>query len=134
MKNQSGIHPCGDRVLILPDDIEEVTEGGIIIPGPVGERHQMAQSIGTIIAVGPDCWINHVERDSEGRVTKTHGFTKAFAKPGDRVSFAKYGGLQVTGKDDRVYRLMNDLDVTAIVEKGVSYTDLQSRKAFHVNK
>jgi|SRR6185436_1125971 len=132
MKNESGIHPCGDRVLILPDDIEKVTDGGIIIPGTVGELHQMAQSIGTFVASGPDAYLDHISKT--GGQTTTQGFSRPFAQPGERVAFAKYGGLQVTGKDGRSYRLMNDVDVTAIVEEGVSFTDLQSRKAFHVHK
>lgn len=131
MQNQSGIHPCGDRVLIKPDDIEEKTEGGIIIPGTVSELHAMAQSIGTFVAAGPDAYIDSVSRDSEGRVVERRGFSRPFATPGDRVAFAKYGGLQVTGKDGQVYRLMNDVDITAVVEPGVNFTDLKSRQAFH---
>lgn len=131
MKNESGIHPCGDRVLIKPDDIEEKTEGGIIIPGTVNELHAMAQSIGTFVAAGPDAYMDSVTRDSEGRVVERRGFSQSFAKPGDRVAFAKYGGLQVNGKDGQPYRLMNDVDITAVVEPGVNFTDLKSRHAFH---
>lgn len=129
MTNTSGIHPCGDRVLIKPDDIEEVTDGGIIIPSKVSELHAMAQSIGTFIAMGPDAYVDHVEKSKDG--VKTCGFSAPFAKPGDRVAFAKYGGLQVTGKDGKSYRIMNDVDVTAIVEEGVNFTDLKSRREFH---
>jgi co-chaperonin GroES (HSP10) len=113
MKNESGIHPSLDRVLIRPDEIERRTEGGIIIPETVGELHAMAQSIGTFVDAGPDAYSDY------------HG---PAAKPGDRVAFAKYGGLQVEGKDGKVYRLMNDIDVTAVVEEGVNFTDLKSRK------
>jgi chaperonin GroES len=130
MKNESGIHPCGDRVLIRPDDIEEKTEGGIIIPGSVSELHAMAQSIGTFIAAGPDAWTHFVERETNGPV-KCRGYSQPFAKPGDRVAFAKYGGLQVEGKDGVVYRLMNDEDVTAIVEEGVHFTDIKSRRSLN---
>lgn len=125
--NKSGIHPSGDRVLIRPDDIEEKTEGGIIIPSTVGELHAMAQSIGTFVEAGPDAYIDHVEKDAEGRITKIVGYKGHFAKPGDRVAFAKYGGLQVTGKDGVAYRIMNDVDVTAVVEEGVNFTDLKAR-------
>lgn len=131
MQNQSGIHPCGDRVLIKPDEIEEKTEGGIIIPGTVSELHAMAQSIGTFVAAGPDAYMDSVTRDSEGRIVERRGFSQSFAKPGDRVAFAKYGGLQVNGKDGQAYRLMNDVDVTAVVEEGVNFTDLKARQAFH---
>lgn len=125
--NKSGIHPSGDRVLIRPDDIEEITEGGIIIPSTVGELHAMAQSIGTFIEAGPDAYIDHVEKDAEGKITKIVGYKGHFAKPGDRVAFAKYGGLQVKGKDGVTYRIMNDVDVTAVVEEGVDFTDLKAR-------
>lgn len=128
--NRSGIHPCGDRVLIRPDSIETVTDGGIIIPDTVGDLHAMAQSIGTFMEAGPDAYTDHVEKDAEGRITKIVGYKSHFAKPGDRVAYAKYGGLQVNGKDGVTYRLMNDVDVTATVDEGVSFTDLQSRKAF----
>jgi chaperonin GroES len=131
MKNESGIHPCGDRVLIKPDEIEEVTAGGIIIPGNVGEQHAMAQSIGTFVASGPDAYLDYIEKDAEGRVIGKRGFSRPFAIPGDRVAFAKYGGLQVEGKDGKAYRLMNDVDVTAVVEPGVNFTDLKSRKPVH---
>lgn len=126
--NKSGIHPSGDRILIKPDAIEEVTAGGIIIPGSVGELHAMAQSIGTFIEAGPDAYIDHVEKDAEGKITKIVGYKGHFAKPGERVAFAKYGGLQVTGKDGNVYRIMNDVDVTAVVDEGVDFTDLAARK------
>lgn len=133
MTNESGIHPCLDRVLIKPDDIEEVTAGGIVIPTNVGELHAMAQSIGTFIEAGPDAYSHYTEvsEDSSGRSVVTRGYKGPAAKPGDRVAFAKYGGLQVEGKDGKTYRLMNDEDVTAVVEEGVSFTDLKSRKPVH---
>jgi len=125
--NKSGIHPSGDRVLIKPDEIEKKTDGGIIIPDTVGELHAMAQSIGTFVEAGPDAYIDHVEKDAQGNVTKVVGYRGPFAKPGDRVAFAKYGGLQVIGKDGETYRLMNDVDVTAVVEEGVNFTELKAR-------
>ena len=130
MQNQSGIHPCGDRVLIKPDEIEEKTEGGIIIPDTVNEVHAMAQSIGTFVAAGPDAYVHSVTWDRQGQVIERRGYSESFAKPGDRVAFAKYGGLQVNGKDGKSYRIMNDEDITAVVEEGVNFTDLKSRQAF----
>ena len=128
MQNKSGIYPLGDRVLIKPDEVEKTSEGGIILVD-LGERHAMAQSIGTVVDVGPDCWLDHVERGPDG--VKTVGFSAPFASPGDRVCFAKYGGLQVTGKDGEQYRVMNDVDITARVDEGVNFTDLKPRTAFH---
>lgn len=126
--NNSGIYPVGDRVLIKPDSLEETTEGGIVIPESIHEKHALAQSIGTVIAVGPDAWIDHVEKSPEG--SKTVGFSKPFAKPGDRVCFARYGGIQIPGKDGEEYRIMNDVDITAVVDPEVDFTDYKSRKTF----
>jgi chaperonin GroES len=138
MQNKSGIHPALDRVLIKPDDIEKVTEGGIVIPDTVSDQHAMAQSIGTFIEAGPDAWVDHWETlyDASGAVisVKKVGFKGPAAKPGDRVAFAKYGGLQVTGKDGQIYRLMNDMDVTAPVDEGVNFTDLKARKPVHESR
>jgi co-chaperonin GroES (HSP10) len=89
----------------------------------------MAQSIGVVVAVGPDCWVDHVERGPDG--VRTVGFSGPFAQPGDRVCFAKYGGLQVNGKDGQAYRIMNDVDITAKVDEEVDLTDLKPRTAFH---
>lgn len=116
MENKSGIYPSLDRVLIKPEEIEKVTPGGIVIPDTIEERHAMAQSIGTLVAVGPDAW-----SDYKGPA----------AKIGDRVIFAKYGGVAMNGSDGKPYRLMNDLDVTATCDEGVEFTDLKSRKPFH---
>ena len=87
----------------------------------------MAQSIGTFIEAGPDAYTDHVEKDAEGKITKIVGYKGHFAKPGDRVAYAKYGGLQVIGKDGVTYRIMNDVDVTAVVDEGVDFTELKAR-------
>lgn len=129
MKNPSGIYPLGDRVLIKPDDLEEITEGGIVIPAQVKERTEMAQSIGTVVALGPDCYVDYVEKDGSGSVIRTRGFSKAFCKEGDRVCFGRYAGLVMPGKDGGQYRLINDTDITAIVDEGVDFNDWSSRKA-----
>lgn len=45
------IDPTDDRVLIFPDPVETITEGGIIKPKEVVDKER--QLIGTVIAVGP---------------------------------------------------------------------------------
>lgn len=133
--NGSGISPSGNRVVVKPDDIEEVTEGGIIIPTPEAKKHALAQSTGRLVAVGPDAWkyeVETTERLIDGQwkpvERKTTGFSQPFAEVGERVAFAKYGGLQVEGEDGSPYRILNDQDITARVSDGVSFTDIKSRK------
>jgi len=126
MQNTSGIYPKGDRVLIRPDEVEEVSEGGIILID--AKKVQMAQSIGTLVACGPDCWTDHWITDETGKVKEVQGRREDYAKPGDRVIYAKYCGLQLTGADGEEYRLMNDEDITATCAEEVNFTDLRKRK------
>jgi co-chaperonin GroES (HSP10) len=97
---------------VLPDEIEEqVSEGGIFIPEQIRTQHAMSQTTGTFIAAGPDAWthstsVKHRMIDGSWRpVEKTvTGYSEHFAKPGERVVFAKYGGLDVRGADGKKYR------------------------------
>ena len=133
--NKSGISPSGNRVVVLPDDVEKKTEGGIVIPDSIADQHQDANSTGLLIAVGPDAYqhtTSITERLIDGQwkaVERTiTGYSEAFAKPGDRVAFAKFGGLKVEGEDGKEYRVLNDEDITARVSDGVAFSDIQSRK------
>jgi len=135
MTNKSGITPSGNRIVIQPDEVEQVTDGGIIIPATEAEKRQGAQSIGTLIAVGPDAWTHTTEfvyRIEAGQKklfeVRTKGYSEDFAKVGERVAFAKFGGLPVIGADGEQYRIMNDEDLTCRVSDEVSFTDLNSRK------
>lgn len=110
--NKSGIYPRGERVLIKPDPIEKKV-GLIEMPDMVIEKHGMAQVIGTVVQVGEAAWREYGE---------------PFAKVGDKVMYAKYGGLTVRGMDGEHYRIVNDLDITAIVDPGLKTTDIQSRE------
>lgn len=98
--NASGIQPLEFKVLILPDDTEKVTPGGIIKPDVLHERHEWAQVRGTLIAKG-------------ARAFEDWG-TDAVAV-GANVYFAKYQGILVPGDDGKEYRLCNDKDVAALV-------------------
>jgi co-chaperonin GroES (HSP10) len=135
--NQSGITPKGNRVLVLPDEIEEtVSEAGIYIPENIREQHAMAQTTGVLIAAGRDAWTDSTEityRMIDGAwkpvEKKVSGYSEPFAQPGERVVFAKYGGLDVRGEDGRKYRILNDEDITTLASDGVEFTNFKSRKA-----
>jgi chaperonin GroES len=97
------IEPVGHRVLVKPDSVEEVTKGGIILAQTTRETQQLAGIIGTVVAVGDNAW-------------KGFDDGHAWAKVGDRVAFAKYGGFVIedpTTKEQ--YRLLNDEDITCII-------------------
>lgn len=101
MQNTSGIHPKGHRVLILPDPVEEVTQSGIIVAvGDNRDRERLAQLKGTVVEIGNTAWSDQPEH---------------WACEGDHVIFGKYSGLIYQGDDGKEYRIINDLDVVAIV-------------------
>jgi co-chaperonin GroES (HSP10) len=102
MQNTSGIHPKGHRVLILPDPVEEVSKSGIILSvGENRDRERLAQLKGTIVEVGNTAWLDQ---------------PSPWANEGDHVIFGKYSGLIYQGADEKEYRIINDLDVVAIVD------------------
>lgn len=104
--NNSGIKPLDMRVLVRPDPVEKRTAGGIILPESALEQKEHAQVKATLVAVGINAWC-------EAKVTR--GFEAP--KPGARVMIAKYGGVLVTGADGQEYRIMNDQDITAVLEE-----------------
>ena len=103
MINESGIFPVGHRVLVLPEQIEEKTAGGIILhTGSQKAREEMAQINGVVVALGTTAYS---DQDT------------AWCAVGDRVIIGKYSGLIYDGKDEKKYRVINDLDVVAVLEK-----------------
>jgi co-chaperonin GroES (HSP10) len=101
--SEHGIIPVGARVVILPDEIETKTKSGIITAtGTQVQREEMAQVDGIVIALGNTCY---------------HDQPEPWCKVGDRVVFGKYSGIFRIGKDDKTYRIINDLDVVAVLER-----------------
>lgn len=135
--NLSGITPGGNRVVVKPDEIKETVgeESKIYIPDSVRDQHMYAQSTGVLVAVGPDAFTHTtktVERLIDGGwrpfERSVSGYSEPFAKVGERIAFAKFGGLQVEGADGETYRILNDEDITARVSDDVSFTEIKSRQ------
>jgi chaperonin GroES len=93
------IKPLGERVVIKMLETEEVTKGGIILPGSAKEKPQVAE----IVAVGPGGF------DDKGREIKME------VKIGDKVLTSKYAGTEVK-IDDQEYTILKQSDILAIVE------------------
>jgi co-chaperonin GroES (HSP10) len=103
--NKSGIHPIGDRVLIAPEEVEEVSSGGIVIHTMNQmEKEQMAQTFGVVAEIGPDCW---------------PGVAPKPVSIGERVVFGKYSGMVFKGLDGIEYRLLRAEMIHSKVDKGV---------------
>lgn len=103
--NHSGIVPVDHRVLVKPDPVEEVTKGGIIIADVTKDKQKYAGTKATLIAAGCNAFSDWGE-----------GAQKP--KPGDRVHYAQYTGAWIKGEDGEDYVVLNDEDLTSIVEAG----------------
>lgn len=101
MQNESGFKPLGHRVLVLPDSVETVTAGGIVLAREITGREEMAQVRGVVVEVGEGCW-----KDTS---------TSDWARAGESVVFGKYAGLMWEGSDGKKYRILNDLDIVGLV-------------------
>jgi co-chaperonin GroES (HSP10) len=97
------IKPAGHRVLVKPDEVEEKV-GSLYLAVETKERRANEQIFGTLVAVGENAW-------------KAFDEGKPWAKVGDRVTFAKYGGFTIEDPVTKEkLRLLNDEDICAVVE------------------
>ena len=92
------IRPLGDRVLVEPTDVKEMTKGGIIIPDNAKEKPME----GKVVAVGK-------KLDKDGKEIKFD------VKVNDKVLLPKYGGTEVK-LNDKVYQLVREEDLLGVIE------------------
>ena len=136
MSNESGIYPAGNRVLVYADQIDEKMKDSVIeLLQDTIDAQQSANASGTLIDVGPDAFSHttHItERLIDGQFReverKRSGYSKPFAVPGDRISFAKYAGQKYKGKDGKRYLVINDEDITCQLDPEVELSDLKVRE------
>ena len=92
------IKPIGDKVVIKPIAVEEVTKSGIVLPGSAQEKSQQ----GEVIAVGDGIYQNGVKIPMELKV-------------GDRVVYGKFGGIDVKLNNEEVI-IMSEKDVLIVLQ------------------
>ena len=93
------VRPLNDRVLVIREEEEQKSVGGIIIPDTAKEKPQR----GKIVAVGP------------GKMGDDGKRISMEVKKGDRVLFAKYAGTEI--KIDGVDQIfMREDDILSIIE------------------
>jgi len=95
MKNVH-IDPLSDRVVVMPEDPEEKTASGIILPDTAQEKPQM----GKIVAAGP------------GKVSDNGSVVKMSVQKGDQVLYGKYSGTEIT-LDGTEVLIMRESDILA---------------------
>jgi chaperonin GroES len=90
------INPLDDRVVVRPNQAEETTAGGIVLPDAAKEKQQR----GTVLAVGPGRLLDSGERSAIS------------VKVGDQVLFGKYGGTEIEVDGEEV-KILRESDILA---------------------
>jgi len=92
------LRPLADRVVVKVIEVEEKTEGGIVLPDTAKERPQQ----GEVLAVGP------------GRRLDDGSLLPLSVKVGDRVLFSKYGGVEVKVEGEE-YLILREDDILGVL-------------------
>ena len=95
---KTNIRPLEDRILVRPEDAQETTVSGIVIPDTAKEKPQE----GTVLAIGP------------GKRSDTGDLIPMDVKEGDRVVYSKYGGTEIT-VDGEDLLILSARDVLAVL-------------------
>src|SRR5436305_2396341 len=94
------LKPLEDRIVVRPNEAEETTLSGIVIPDTAKEKPQL----GEVLATGPG-------RRSE----QTGDLIPLDVKVGDTVVYSKYGGTEIA-VDGEELLILTSRDVPAISE------------------
>lgn len=92
----SKLQPLGDRIVVKPTKRDEVTKSGIVLPDTAKEKPQE----GEVVAVGP------------GKLTDDGKRLEMEIKKGDKILYAKYGGMEIK-IDDEELLILRESDVLA---------------------
>ena len=95
------LQPLEDRIVVRPNEAEERTVSGLVIPDTAKEKPQQ----GTVLAVGPG-----------KRSEQTGQVIPVDVKEGDTVVYSKYGGTEIT-VDGEDLLILSSRDVLAIFNK-----------------
>lgn len=99
-ERKPGISARHYKILVLPDQVSDTTQGGIALPGLTVDKEEMGQTEGILISIGGMAFNDWPDPPQVG----------------DRVVFSRYAGQTITGDDGFKYRIMNDNDVGGIRE------------------
>ncbi len=94
------LKPLDDRVVVKPEEAEEKTAGGIVLPDTAKEKPMM----GKVVAVG------------EGKVLDNGKRAAVAVKKGQIVLYGKYAGSDVE-IDQVEYKILRESEILGILEK-----------------
>ncbi|WP_053979553.1 co-chaperone GroES [Marinagarivorans algicola] len=94
------IRPLHDRVVVRRKEEEQMSAGGIVLPGSAKEKPNQ----GEIVAVG------------SGRILDSGETRPLDVKVGDKVVFGKYAGTDTIDVDGEELIIISETDIKAVVE------------------
>ena len=92
------LRPLDDRVVVEPNEAEEVTAGGIVLPDTAKVKPQR----GTVVSVGPGKLLDSGERGQPS------------VSVGDEVIYGKYSGTEID-LGSREVKILRESDILAKV-------------------
>jgi chaperonin GroES len=97
------IRPLGDRVIVEPNDEDEMTFAGgqLVLPDTAKEKPQQ----GTVLAVGPDVEVENEDGDVVG------------PQVDDLVIYAKYAGTTFKTRDGKEMLILRVDDILGVIEE-----------------
>jgi chaperonin GroES len=95
------LQPLEDRIVVRPNESEEKTASGLVIPDTAKEKPQQ----GEVLAVGPG-----------RRAENTGELLPMDVKVGDTVVYSKYGGTEITIESEDLL-ILTSRDVLAKMGK-----------------
>jgi chaperonin GroES len=97
------IRPLGDRVIVEPNDEDEMTFAGgqLVLPDTAKEKPQQ----GTVLAVGPDVEVE----DEDGNIVGP--------QVDDLVIFAKYAGTTFKTREGTEMLILRVDDILGVIEE-----------------
>ncbi len=93
------IEPLGDKIVVKRTEAEEVTAGGIVLPGSSQEKPLE----GKVLSIG------------NGRLMPDGTRSGLQVQEGDRVVFTSYAGTEIEVNGDQLL-IMSESDILAVMD------------------
>lgn len=106
--NKSGYDAVDYKVFVKKDTVEEVTEGGIVMPTSVAKQEEWNVQTGVVVSMGDLAFTDG--RLDDGTLIRIHPRPKV----GDGVITKEYAGMRFIGDDGEAYMVFNDKDIGGI--------------------
>lgn len=99
-----GVTAVGFRLIVAMEEQDEKTKGGIILPDSAKDKEALVMVRGRIVSAGSVAF-------------DFADFGDTAPKQGDAIMFGKLAGYMFEGRDGAKYRIMQDKDVSALIEE-----------------